>query len=202
MTNTHLLALAGAAAVALIGVDPRAEASTLTVTVSVDGTDNIYFDNWGSANNGLSVDVTGRGTPASAVSDGSGPINFADLGPLLTVATGSVVDAGPSATGPDGLSAMWNGLRVYSLIGVWSSTSAFVTGIGDSFFVGSSATLDVPTGPAAYLFLGENDGIFSDNSGAYSVEVTYMAPIPLAAAAPMLAAGLGLLVLAGRARPA
>jgi hypothetical protein len=42
------------------------------------------------------------------------------------------------------------------------------------FFVGSNSVLVAPFAPGSYfLYLAENDGIFSDNSRAYSVTVTY-----------------------------
>ncbi|WP_245853316.1 VPLPA-CTERM sorting domain-containing protein [Maliponia aquimaris] len=175
-------------------------ASSATVTALVQGTDNIYYTNWGSSNNGLSVDVTGRGNDVTAISGSSGAINFAALGPVMSIATGSVVDNGSGATDADGFAGLFNGLRVYSMIGVWSSTSASITAIGDSFFVGTSATLIVPTAASAYLFLGENDGIFSDNSGAYSVTIDYMSPVPLPAALPLLLVALGGLGFAARRR--
>jgi hypothetical protein len=43
--------------------------------------------------------------------------------------------------------------------------------------VGSSAVITAPATPGRYyLFLAENDGIFSDNSGAFMVAVTFPAP--------------------------
>jgi hypothetical protein len=176
--------------VATAGAMTAQTALSATVNASVNGTDNIYFSNWGSANNGQSVDVTGRGNDVMAISDGSGAINFASLGPVMSVSTGAVVDAGPTATDADGQAGLFNGLRVYSLIGVWSSTAGSITAIGDSFFVGTSATIVVPNAVSAYLFLGENDGIFSDNSGAYSVVIDYTTPVPLPASLPLLAVGL------------
>ncbi|MGP6087709.1 VPLPA-CTERM sorting domain-containing protein [Antarctobacter jejuensis] len=189
-----------AAAFALCGALIAQSASSATITTSVNGTDNIYFTNWGSTNNGINADVTGRGNDVTAVSDLSGAINFATLGPVMSIATGSVVDAGPTATDADGGVGLFNGLTVYSLIGVWSSTSGSITSIGDSFFVGKSATLIVPTAVSAYLFLGENDGIFSDNSGAYSVAIDYASPVPLPAALPLILAALGGLGIAARRR--
>ncbi|MDV7143534.1 VPLPA-CTERM sorting domain-containing protein [Tropicimonas sp. TH_r6] len=183
-----------AAAAVVIGA-LSAQTAVAAITTTVLGTDNLYHVNWGSSNGPAAM--TGRGTNVSAVSDSSGAINFAALGPLMSIATGSVVDAGPTATDADGYSSIFNGLRVYSLIGVWSSTSASISAIGDSFFVGKSATLVVPTVASAFLFLGENDGIFTDNSGAYEVTIETSA-IPLPASLPLLVFGLGGLGLAAR----
>ncbi|NIN12133.1 MAG: hypothetical protein GTN78_24670, partial [Gemmatimonadales bacterium] len=68
-------------------------------------------------------------------------------------------------------------MPVYSLIGRWSTDADDLndeTVASASFFVGSSAELTAPaTGGPYYLFLGENNGIFADNSGAYSVTATW-----------------------------
>ncbi len=180
-----------AAAIAAFGALTAQSAMSATANTSVNGSDNIYYTNWGSSNNGLSLDVVGKGNDVTAVSNGSGAIDFSMLGPVMSIATGSVVDAGLTATDADGGSGIFNGLAVYSMIGVWSSTSAAITAIGDSFVVGTSGTFVVPNFANAFLFLGENDGVFSDNSGAYSVSITYTTPVPLPAGMPLILAGLG-----------
>ena len=174
-------------------------ASAATVTASVNGTDNLYFTNWGSSN-GVE---TGEGTAARAVADGGAAVNFGGLGTVSVTATGRVVDWGPIATTANGVAfqALYNGLTRYALIGVWSSTSGSVTAIGDSFVVGRSISLTAPLATTAYLFLGDNDGVFHDNSGAYSVQVSYQEPasvVPLPAALPMLGSAFGMIFLFGR----
>jgi hypothetical protein len=96
-------------------------------------------------------------------------------------ATGCVVSAGPSCVGADGNNGgPFNGLPVYSLIGQWGRSPnglTAATAAGPAFFVGSNNVLAAPSGPGPYfLYLAENDGIFSDNSRAYSVTVTYTQP--------------------------
>jgi hypothetical protein len=96
---------------------------------------------------------------------------------IQVTATGCVVDAGTACTGPEGFASLFRGLRAYSLIGQWSTSPAVLdsaSAVGTSFYVGPSATLVAPAGPGPYfLFLGENDGGFSDNSGAYSVTASW-----------------------------
>jgi hypothetical protein len=98
--------------------------------------------------------------------------------PIQITATGCVVDAGSLCTGPEGFSSLFRGLRVYSLIGRWSMSPTVLdnaTVVGEPFYVGPSASLVAPSaGPGPYfLFLGENEGGFTDNSGAYSVTATW-----------------------------
>lgn len=93
-------------------------------------------------------------------------------------ASGCTVAAGASCIGPDGAAASFHDLRVYGLIGRWSTSATALdstTAVGAPFFVGASATLVAPTdGPGPYhLFLGENDGNFADNGGAYDVTVEW-----------------------------
>jgi hypothetical protein len=96
-------------------------------------------------------------------------------------ATGCVVSKGPICVGADGNNGgPFNGLPVYSLIGQWGRSPnglTAATAAGPAFFVGSNNVLAAPSGPGPYfLYLAENDGIFSDNSRAYSVTVTYTQP--------------------------
>ncbi len=192
-----------AAAAAFCGFAMTASAATVTATV--DGTDNIYLNSCSSSSGSCS---TTGGTAASAVSDGGTAVNFGGLGTLDVTASGSVVDRGPnfSSTSPDGVPSrpILHGLTRFALIGVWSSTSDVITAIGNSFFVGSSISLTAPLATTAYLFLGDNDGIFSDNSGSYSVRIDYEAAsvsvVPLPAALPMLASAFGMIFLLGKRR--
>ena len=137
-----------------------------SVSFSVSGFANLY-----------------QGTDPSTVVTGSiAPIRVPDARlcagqQLQLTASGCVVDDGPRCTGPDGYPGLFRGLPVYSLIGRWSTSPAQLTtatAVGPSFFVGSAATLTAPAGSGEYyLFLGENDGGFSDNVGAYSVSASW-----------------------------
>lgn len=178
-----------AIAVAAFGTFTAQSAMSATINTTVDARTNIYKSSWGSSNNGINLDVVGRGRTAVAVSDALGAFNFSGFGSTMTLATGSVVDeCGNCSTDADGRAGLWNGLRVYSLIGVWSSTSAAITAIGDSFFVGTSGSFVIPDVANVFLFLGENDGKFSDNSGSYNVQIT---AVPLPAGGLLLLGGLG-----------
>lgn len=99
---------------------------------------------------------------------------------IQLTASGCVVDAGASCTGPDGTGGDFRGLPVYSLIGRWSTNPNVLDSSSVAsapFFVGSAATLTAPTAPSLstefYLFLAENDGGFGDNAGAYSVSASW-----------------------------
>lgn len=98
-------------------------------------------------------------------------------GQVDIVATGCVIDAGSFCTGPNGSASLFRGLPVYSLIGRWSTNPAVLDNAGVAsppFFVGAGATLTAPAGTGPYyLFLADNDGIFADNGGAYSVTASW-----------------------------
>lgn len=185
----------------------------------VSALENLYFTNWGHPYSGTPAAdpplademlALGTGQPARSVHSGDVPYDFSVHAFVTTVATGLVVDDGPIATGPDGYAGAFRGLRVYSLIGLWSSTPIAITNIGAPFFIGEQGTLVVPPGSSAYLFLGENDGYFPDNSGNYYVALfaldTSTASEPGAAAVPepssplLILACLGLLGFMARAR--
>jgi len=134
----------------------------------VDSMDALYFTSWGhpytaiyDGTNNQAAGV-GRGAPAEAV-----PTDFAAFAEVEIAATGANAINGTSAFGPDGISgSFFRALPVYSLIGVWSTSSSAIVPIGGSFFIGDSATLLVPSAPSAFLWLGFNDGIFDDNLDA------------------------------------
>jgi hypothetical protein len=97
---------------------------------------------------------------------------------VRVTAMGCVVSQGPICVGPDGNNGGdFNGLPVYSLIGRWGTSPNGLTPAtvaSPPFFVGSNGVLTSPPGPGRYfLYLAENDGIFSDNSLAYLVTVSY-----------------------------
>ncbi len=110
----------------------------------------------------------------------------AELVTLTT--TGCVVDAGSACTDANGYGSHRE-LPTYSLIGAWSTspevldettaapvgtlTVGTLTSSLGSFFVGTSNTIMAPNAPGPwYLWLGDNDGGFGDNSGAYNTTVT------------------------------
>jgi hypothetical protein len=138
--------------------------TTTTLVVQVPGTANLSRSSNPAA--GDSPPVLGSGPP---VCPGTR---------VQVTATGCVVSDGPTCVGPDGNNGgPFNGLPVYTLIGQWGRSPnglTAATAVGNPFFVGSSIVLVAPSAPGSYfLYLAENDGIFSDNSRAYSVTVTY-----------------------------
>ncbi len=179
-------------------------AQALVITTTVAGTANLYYDSWGHAfdsslaesDPGFNIEYSalGRGTPAEAV-------NYAfSSGQSLSIeATGAVVDWGTTYTDPTGTSATganegWDfrNLPVYSLIGVWSSSSSLIEPINSPFYIGSSLDLITPmVAGSLYLFLGENDGYFRDNyyGDKYNVTIS-MASVPEPATIALLSLGL------------
>jgi hypothetical protein len=155
-----------------------------SLTHIVGPQDNLYFDNWGHPWTGGSPEsefgALSTGIAARSVGDAGGPFNFEGIPSVDVSATGTIRDSGGRFTNASGSASPFRGLRVYSMIGTWSSTPNSITPIDSPFFVGISNTLAVPTEPSAYLFLGENDGIFSDNFvGQYNVSLNFV-PIPSA----------------------
>jgi len=179
-----------------LGFSGGAHAVVLTHTVL--GTDNLYNTAWAGNPFPGAINTPGA-TDAQAVQSGGSAFDFAAFASVLGIATGSVVDAGATATDADGLGGLFRGLPVYSLIGIWSSTDTAITAIGSAFFVGTSATLIVPTSTSAYLFLAENDGIFSDNSGQYNIRLTTVS-VPEPVTLSLLGAGLLGFGIVGRRR--
>jgi len=160
----------------VLGASLAAAPALAQTVVSVPGESSLYND-WAFPYGGNAYDAT----PV--------PLTICE-GMSVTVATsGCVVDAGSSCTGPTGTGGNFRELPVYSLIGAWSSDPAILdantaappsslavgtqTSSLGSFYVGDNATLSAPNiaGPW-YLFLGDNDGNFGDNSNSYTSNVT------------------------------
>jgi len=167
MFQLKRVAVVGGVVLAILATAPSAHAIILTHVVGP--MDNLYNTPWVGNPFPLAV---GTGINAQSVSNGGSPFDFAGYNSISVTATGCIVDRGPQCTGPEGFPAdgSFRGLTVYSMIGLWSSTGLNITAIGTPFFVGPAAILSVPVGPA-FLFLAENDGVFSDNSGQYDVTV-------------------------------
>ncbi len=196
--NFAALIRASTAALAIAVSCGTASAATLSHVVGPK--DNLYFTAWGHPHG----TAPGTGVAARSVTDGFNPFNFSGLGSIGVLATGCIVDASAACTGPEGLTGLFRGLTIYSMIGVWSSSGNTVTAIGSAFDVGASNTLIVPIAPSAFLFLGENDGNFADNlQGQYNVTLTYQTSVvPVPAALPLLLSGFAGLALFGRRRRA
>lgn len=145
-------------------------------TVTVPATSSLYND-WAYPAGGDTYDATPAGVTAC---------------PGMTVTlttTGCVIDRSTVCSTADGATFDFRELTAYALIGAWSSdpenldefTAAPVGSLNvgtrtsslGSFEVTTSASIAAPTTPGAwYLFLGNNDGTFSDNSGDYTTAVT------------------------------
>ncbi len=143
---------------------PDAGAQSTTLVLKVPATANLYR---------YESQVAGDTPPVLAT---TAPICPGTQ--LQVMASGCVVSFGPSCVGPDGtIDGPYGGLPVYSLIGRWGTSPkglTAATAASEPFLVGSNIVLAAPSEPASYfLYLAENDGKFRDNSGAYSVTVTY-----------------------------
>lgn len=208
--SRRLLALATLAGLSAAGVAPAA-----TLGHVVSATDNLFFEDWGHGFTGAidirqpepgGVDV---GTPARAVRDADGAFDFSGFEIVEITASGAIRDLNMTFTGPGGADDPehrypFRGALVYSLIGIWSASPDSIVPVAPLvpppvFDIGASATLAVPTIAGVYLFLGENDGVFSDNVGEYTVSLTAgFAPVPLPAPGLMLGAGLATLLARAR----
>ncbi|VAW88778.1 hypothetical protein MNBD_GAMMA17-1353 [hydrothermal vent metagenome] len=145
-----------------------AQATVITTTVA--GTDNLYYDDWGHS---FTNPVFDNETSALGRGNAPGAVDYAfSSGQAISISvSGYVVDSGSTATNPDGTylngyNEGWDfrGLPVYSLIGMWSTSASLIDPIESPFYIGSLLELIVPTAiDNLYLFLGENDGYFSDN---------------------------------------
>jgi hypothetical protein len=180
-----------------------------TTTHTVGAFDNLYFDNWG---HGFINQPGNAGEPADVVELNGSAFNMAGFDFLNITAEGLIADHSPAggtwpATNPDGLpngednppNNIFRGLTVYALIGIWSTNPNTIAPLGtqSAFVVGSSLPgLPVPDLPAVYLFLGDNDGLFSDNSGFYTVTIEAVVPLP--SALVLFMAGLLPLLLISR----
>ncbi len=176
------------------------------ITETVDGMDNLYFTDWGH----IYPEALATGQNISAVESGGSAFNFSGAVGINITASGQVVDNGMTPTDANGVPNMFmdgnfRGLPVYSLIGIWSSTENEITPIGDPltapFFIGTAlllTALDIPNSASLYLFLAENDGLFSDNSGYYNVKLDVQF-VPIPASGLLLLSGL-ITIFASRAK--
>lgn len=178
-------------------------AGAAIINGSVSSRDNLFYTNWeGTFAPGTNPDFESAGSQAAQAFAGFDFIANGVTSFTINV-SGSVVDAGIYATGPDGCpnpadlcyfnpnnnNGIYNYKPAYSVIGVWSTTADAINYISDGgwieslVYIGSGGNLLVPQGyDHAYLFLAENDGNYSDNDpvGYYSVSVNTV-PVPAAA---------------------
>ena len=169
-----LVVMAQSSYAGLIGVD------------QVQGVNSLYSSDWGHPYNtgsGNEFNAIGRGDPARAFEVSGSAYGFVSGLNLHITASGCVVDAGISCTGPDHLGGDFRGLPVYSLIGIWSTDANSIIpvdmiSVNPAFLISSLLDLVVPdhTSPL-YLFMATNDGMFVDNSGAYDVRIEQV-PVP------------------------
>jgi len=180
----------------LLGAIFTHNAQALVINTTVAGTDNLYFSDWGHSYTGT---LSSDGNEASGVGRGNAAssVNYAfSSGQALSIsATGSVIDLdGSTYTDPTGDNQGWDfrGLPVYSLIGLWSTSATLIDPVDSPFYIGSSLDLFAPTALGSlYLFMGENDGYFSDNffDDKYNVSIT-VANVPAPSTIVLMALGM------------
>jgi len=159
------------------------------IFTEVKATSALYFDDWGHPYTETWDGVTresnersgvGRGKKPKAIASFAGAFDFrgpAGSDSFYLLAGGEAGINAERSYGPNGVGGpFWRGLRLYSLIGVWSSTSNGIDPIGDPFFVGTGGNFDVPSVSSAYLFLGFNDGNFDDNPNNSQYNVLVITP--------------------------
>jgi len=199
---TSLVYRAAAASCGLLLPVVAQAATVPVLQHTVGPQDNLFFSDWGHPWTREFVLVTdevtgelrarddilewpapfalGAGVPARSVQHQGSAFDFSGWHFIDVLASGLMQDRNLTQTGPDGDgSDTFRGLDVYSLIGIWSSSPDTIVPVGawapdatPAFDIGSSARIDIPQGFAVYLFLGENDGLFYDNLGSYSVTIT------------------------------
>lgn len=169
----------------------------LMINQTVGGMDNLYFEDWGHEY----LSALGTGVEAQAVSSGGSAFNFSGASIIDINASGSVVDNGTTPTDANGIpnnfmDGNFRDLPVYSLIGIWSSSATEIAPVGglfsQPFFIGTTLLLNlagIPNESNLFLFLAENDGLFSDNSGSYQVNIDVQV-VPLPASALLFMSGL------------
>jgi subtilisin-like proprotein convertase family protein len=97
----------------------------------------------------------------------------------VVTATNCTTSDGINCLGPEGfpISTNINGLPLYGLVGQWCrSAKVFDTNTtwNPPFYIGTNAVLTAPLDPGDYyLFLAENDFDYTDNSGAFTVNVEW-----------------------------
>jgi hypothetical protein len=213
MIRVFLIALLSFVCVSTVTATP------FTFDDIVDSHDNLFFTDWGHwYTEPVDAALNAAGSnPARAARFAGNSFDFAAYDTLQITAKGSVQAHGAVATGPDGCGgkpecALHDGdfrlLPMYGLIGIWSSSATQIVPFGTwhdlnsglgLLFIGSFAQLTIPDFPAAYLFLAENDGGFSDNSGFFDVH--FVADVPEPGTFGLLCAGMiGMALLRNRRR--
>lgn len=190
--------------------------SAVTLGHLVEAQDNLFFEDWGHGFTG-SIDIeqpepggAGIGMPARPVADDDGAFDFAGFDRVEISASGEIRDLNLTFTGPGGANDPahrypFRGALVYSLIGIWSAEPDGIVPLAGLdptpvFDIGAAAVVPVPAVASAYLFLGENDGVFSDNLGFYEVRLeAIVAPVPAPAALPLFTGAAAM--MATRVRP-
>jgi hypothetical protein len=133
--------------------------------------------------------VDGNGYTGSSFGSGTdGTTALTGIGYSLTPFPSYFFD--PTNTGPY--------IYLNALIGAFADSSGAV--VGDPFAVNNFLSGLVVPATAVLLLLGLNDDIFADNGGALrvSVEGDGVADVPIPAALPLFAAGLGAMGLMSR----